>query len=591
MLKFAKLERKMEKILKKYPHYNLTYEIKDGVVFLYGRVKSYEEWVEVGLKVGKIKGVEGVVNKIVWDGYPFEKVKKKEERRKKIFEENKGRVAGSYDVVIIGGGVIGTAIARELSRYQVGVALLERAPDVATGATKANNGMIHAGVEPPRGTLKRKLNVEGCRMYEKWARELKFKYKRVGSLWLITPRTLEKYRRFLPGPLYAFALKYVLPYIVVLKGLINGVRGLKVVRGRKIFEMEPYAARDALAAVYVPWTAIVEPYEVAIALAENAAANGVEIFTSTEVVGFLREGDVIKGVVTNRGTFLCRYVVNAAGVHADEIAEMAGSLEYTIHPRKGVIVLFHRSTGSYVRHCLAEIILPQPPRTKGGGINPTPHGNVMWGPTAVEVPDKEDVSVDPEEVQLVLTKYSTALSEFPEDRVIRYFAGVRAATFTEDFVIRPAKWVRNLLHVAGIQSPGLASAPAIAEYAVQKLSEMGLELLEKHSFNPFREPIPSLRDMEPEQAEELIRRDPRWGNVVCECELVTEAEIVEAVRRGARTVDAVKRSTRAGMGECQGSRCLIKVALIISRELGVPLTEVLKEGAPLFDGYVRGEAW
>jgi glycerol-3-phosphate dehydrogenase len=585
------LEKKVRKVLERYSGYNLSCEIRDGVVFLYGRVRSYEEWVEIGLEVGRIKGVEGVVNKIVWDGYPAEKVREREERRRRIFEENKGRVVGSYDVVVIGGGVTGTAIARELSRYQLRIALLEKAPDVATGATKANNGMIHAGVEPPRSTLKRKLNVKGCRMYERWARELNFKYKRVGSLWLITPRTLEKYRRFLPGPLYTLVLKYVLPYIVVLKGIINGVRGLRVVRGRKIFEMEPYAARDALAAVYVPWTAIVDPYEVAVALAENAAANGVEIFTSTEVVGFLKEGDTIKGVVTNRGVFLCRYVVNAAGVYADEIAEMVGSPEYTIHPRKGVLVLFHRSTGSYVRHCLAEIILPPPPRTKGGGINPTPHGNVVWGPTAVEVPDKEDVSVDPEEVQLVLTKYSTILSEFPRDRVIRYFAGVRAATFTEDFVIRPAKWVRNLLHVAGIQSPGLASAPAIAEYAVQKLREMGLELREKPSFNPFREPIPSLRDMEPEQAGELIRRDPRWGHVVCECELVTEAEIVEAIRRGARTVDAVKRRTRAGMGECQGGRCLIKVATILSRELGVPLPAVLKEEAPLFDGYVRGEAW
>jgi len=586
-----RLEGKVRKALKKYPGYNLSYEIRDGVVFLYGRVRSYEEWVEIGLEVGKIKGVEGVVNKIVWDGYPAEKVREREERRRRIFEENKDRVVGSYDVVIIGGGVVGAAIARELSRYQLRIALLEKASDVATGATKANNGMIHAGVEPPRGTLKRKLNVRGCRMYERWAQELRFKYKRVGSLWLITPRTLEKYRRFLPGPLYTLVLKYILPYIVVLKGLINGVRCLRVVRGRKIFEMEPYAARDALAAVYVPWTAIVDPYEVAVALAENAAANGVDIYTSTEVVGFLKEGDIIKGVVTNRGVFLCRFVVNAAGVYADEIAEMAGSPEYTIHPRKGVIVLFHRSTGSYVRHCLAEIILPQHPRTKGGGINPTPHGNVMWGPTAVEVPDKEDVSVDPEEVQLVLTKYSTALSEFPRDRVIRYFAGVRAATFTEDFVIRPAKWVRNLLHVAGIQSPGLASAPAIAEYAIRQLRGMGLELREKPNLNPFREPIPSLRDMGLEEVEELIRRDPRWGHVICECETVTEAEVVEAVRRGARTVDAVKRRTRAGMGECQGGRCLIKVAMILSRELGIPLPQVLKEEAPLFNGYVRGEAW
>ncbi|MEM0024372.1 MAG: FAD-dependent oxidoreductase [Thermofilaceae archaeon] len=585
------VERKIRAVLEKYRGYNLSFEIRDGIVFLYGRVNSHEEWVRIGLEVGRIRGVEGVVNRIVWDGYPEEEAKKREERRRKIFEENKDKVVGSYDVVIVGGGVVGAAIARSLSKYQLKIALLEKAPDVGAGTTKANNGMIHAGVEPPRGTLKRKLNVEGCRMYEKWAQELRFKYKRVGSLWLITPRTLAKYKKYIPGPLYTLILKYVLPYIVVLKGLINGVSGLKVVRGRKLFEMEPYAARDALAAVYVPWTGIVDPYEVAIALAENAAANGVEIHTSTEVVGFVREGDAVKGVVTNRGTFLCRYVVNAAGLYADEIAELAGSPEFTIHPRKGVIVLFHRCTSRYINHCLAEIILPPHPLTKGGGINPTIHGNVMWGPTAVEVPDKEDTSVSSEEVDLILSKYSTILSEFPKDRVIRYFAGVRAATFNEDFIIRPAKWVRNLLHVAGIQSPGLAAAPAIAEYAVKKLREMGLELREKPDFNPYREPIPSLREMSEEEIEERVRRDPRWGNVLCECEMVSEAEVVEAVRRGARTLDAVKSRTRAGMGECQGSRCLLRVAEVLARELGVPMTELLKEEAPLFDGYVRGEAW
>ena len=584
------LEGKVKKVLEKYRGGDLSYTIKDGVVFLYGHVDTYEEWVEIGLEVGKIKGVEGVVNKIVWKGFPEEKIREKEERRRKIFEENKDKAVGSYDVLIIGGGVTGTAIARELSRYKLKVALLEKSTDIATGTTKANNGMIHSGIEAPRNTLKRRLNVKGCRMYEQWARELNFKYKMVGSVWLITPRTLEKYRKYFPGPLYTLILKYVLPYVVVLKAWLNGVPGVKVVRGSKIFELEPYAARDTLAAVYVPWTGIVEPYEVAVALAENAAKNGVEIFTNTEVVGFLKDGNRITGVVTNRGTFLCRYVVNAAGLYADEIAEMAGSPEYTIHPRRGVIVLFHRTTGSYVRHCLAEIVLPQHPRTKGGGINPTPNGNVIWGPTAVEVPDKEDVSVDPEEVQLILTKYSTILSEFPKQKLIRYFAGVRAATFTEDFVIRPAKWVPNLLHVAGIQSPGLASAPAIAEYAIEKLAEMGLELQEKPDFNPYREPIPSLRDMKPSDIEELIKKDPRWGHVVCECELVTEAEIVEAVKRGARTLDAVKRRTRAGMGECQGGRCTIKIAMIISRELGVPLSQVLKEEAPLFNGYVRGES-
>lgn len=589
----ARLSRRVARILEGYKRkgYDLTYEVRDGIVFLYGRVRSYEEWVEVGLKVGRIKGVEGVVNKIEWEGLRLEEARRREERRRRIYEENVGRVAGAFDVVIIGGGVVGAAIARELSKYQLNVALLEKAPDVATGATKANNGMIHAGVEPPRGTLKRRLNVRGCRMYEEWARELRFKFKRVGSLWLITPRTLAAYRRFLPGPLYTFTLKYVLPYIVVLKGLINGVRGLKVVRGGRIFEMEPHAARDALAAVYVPWTAVVDPYEVAIALAENAEANGVKILTSTEAVGFIKEGDVVRGVVTNRGTLLCKFVVNAAGVYADEIAELAGTPEFTIHPRKGSILIFDQSASRFVRHCLAEIVIPTPPRTKGGGINPTVHGNVMWGPTAVEVPSKEDLSVSAEEVELILSKYSTILDGFPTEKLIRYFAGVRAATFTEDFVIRPAKWVRNMLHVAGIQSPGLASAPAIAEYAVERLRGMGLELRPKPDFNPYREPPLSLREVALADVDKLVEKDSRWGNIVCYCETVSEAEIVEAIKRGARSVDAVKRRTRAGMGECQGSRCIIRIALLLSRELGVPLAQVLKEEAPLFGGYVRGEAW
>ncbi|MCS7104974.1 MAG: FAD-dependent oxidoreductase [Thermofilaceae archaeon] len=582
--------KNVERALNRYKGYNISFEVRDGIVYLYGRVKSYDEWVDVGLRVGKVKGVEGVVNKIVWEGFPWDKVRDREVRRRRVYEENVNRVIGRYDVVVIGGGVTGTAIARELTKFQVTVALVEKAPDVAVGATKANNGMIHAGVEPPRNTLKRKLNVKGCLMYERWAEELGFSFKRIGSLWLITPRTLASFKKFIPEPFYKVVLKYLLPYAIVLKGRLNSVKGLRVVRGRKIFEMEPNAVKDALAAVYVPWTAIVDPYEVAIALAENALENGAVIYTNAEVVGFIKEGDRIKGVVTSRGTLLCRYVVNAAGVYADEIAEMAGSPEYTIHPRKGVILLFHKSTGPLVKHCLAEIILPMHPRTKGGGINPTVHGNVMWGPTATETEDKEDTSVDKEDIEILLNKYSTILESFPVEKLIRYFAGVRAATFTEDFVIRPAKWVSNLLHVAGIQSPGLASAPAIAEYAVERLREMGLELRERPDFNPRRKPLRTIRDAGLEEIDQLVKVDSRWGNVVCGCEMVTELEVVEAIRRGAKTLDAIKRRTRAGMGECQGSRCILRLAEILSRELGVTFSELLKEEGELFDGFVRGES-
>ncbi|MEM2049898.1 MAG: FAD-dependent oxidoreductase [Thermoproteota archaeon] len=580
------LESKVASVLKKHP-YNISFRIRDNIVFLEGEVESHSEWVEIGLSVGRIKGVEGVVNKIRWKGYGREV--EKEEWRRRVFEEKRSTVVGEYDVVIIGGGVVGAALARELSKYELKVALIEKSTDIAAGTTKANNGMIHAGVEPPRGTLKRRLNVKGNAMYGRLAEELGFRFNRVGSLWLITPRTLAAYRKYLPGPLYSLVLKHVLPLVVKIKGLINGVRGIRVLKGSRIFELEPFATRDAVAAVFIPSTGVVDPYEVAVALAENAEANGVEIHLATEAVGFIKENDAVKGVVTNKGVFLCRYVVNSAGLYADEVAALAGAEEYTIHPRKGVLLVFHRDTGVFTRHCLAEIILPQDPYTKGGGINPTVHGNVLWGPTAVEVPDKEDTSVSREEIELVLNKYSPIIPGFPSDRLIRFFAGVRAATFTEDFVIRPAKWVRNLLHVAGIQSPGLAASPAIAEYALEKLREMGLRLRPKAGFNPRRRPMVAAASMSLEELDEKTRMNPAWGRIVCTCEFVSEAEVLEAVRRGAKTLDAVKRRTRAGMGECQGSFCTLEIALILSRETGLPLNQLLKEEGRLFNGHVRGE--
>ncbi|MBO8173913.1 MAG: FAD/NAD(P)-binding oxidoreductase [Thermococcus sp.] len=583
------LKFKIEKVLKKFP-YNISFEIRDNIVFLYGEVESYQDWVEIGLAVGKIKGVEGVVNKIKWKGYPEEKIRKREERRRKLYEENKDKIIGEYDVVIIGGGVIGTIIARELSKYKLKIALLEKGSDVSLGASKANNGMIHPGVAPPKNTLKRKLNVKGNAMYDRLCEELGVRFKRVGSLWLITPRTLQKYRKYLPGPLYKFVSAYVFPYIVKLKGIRNGVKGIKVIRGKKIFEYEPKATRDAWAALYVPSTGILDPYELVVALAENAQANGVEIHLNTEVVGFIKKEDKVKGVVTTKGTFLTRYVVNAAGVYADEIAELAGAREYTIHPRKGVILLFDKALKDWVRHCVTELRFPAPKHSKGGGINPSIHGNILWGPTAVEIPDKDDTSVHREEIYEVLERYKNILPEFPTNKLIRYFAGVRAPTFTEAFIIRPAKWVRNFLHVAGIQSPGLASAPAIAEYAIEQLKKMGLKLEPNPNFNPRREPIPTINEMSLEELNAKIKEDPRWGNIICPCEMVSEMEIVEAIKRGAKTLDAIKRRTRAGMGTCQGSYCTLKIAEILSRELGVPLSEIVKENnGKLFDGTVRGE--
>lgn len=582
-----KLAKKVGRVLKKFP-YKIEFHVKDNIVFLYGKVPKYEDYLEIGFAIGEIKGVEGVVNKIEWEGMPKEKIEAKNKWRKEVFEKMKDKIIGEFDVVIIGAGVTGAMIARELAKYELKIAVVEKESDVSLGASRANNGMIHPGIAPEPGTLKAKLNPIGNKMYNKICEELGVRFKRVGSLWLITTRTLEKYK-FLIGPIRTFVAKYILPWLIKRRAKSRGIP-VKIIRNKKkILEMEPNVTRRVLAAVYVPTTGILDPYELVIALIENAVENGVKLFLETEVVGFLKENNVIKGVVTTKGTLLTRFVINAAGVYADEIAELAGAREYTIHPRKGTIVLFDKSLQGYIRHCVAELIFPRPKRTKGGGINPTIHGNIMWGPTAIEVPDKEDTSVTKEELQLIFERFSPVLPRFPKNRIIRYFAGVRPATFTEDFIIRPAKWVKGFIHVAGIQSPGLAAAPAIAQYVIEILKKEGLELKPKSNFNPYRRRTKAFYEMSLEEINEKIKENPDWGTIICVCEGVTKAEIIEAIRSGARSIDAIKRRTRAGMGRCQGSKCMLKVAEILAKELGIPMEKVLKEGpgTELFKGKVK----
>ena len=579
------------KIRKKIKNLDASFYIRDNIVFLEGKVKGYKEWVDVGLKIGKIRSVEGVVNNIVWNKTDAAGYVKRMKKRKQVFEKQKKKSAGEYDIAVVGGGVIGCFIARELSKYADRVVLFEKGSDIGLGATRANNGMIHPGVSPSYNTLKRKLNIEGNVLYDKVCEELDVGFKRVGSLILITPKSLESYRKKIPGFLYGFIVHRVLPFLVKMKGGRNGVQGIRILRKKRLFEVEPRVTCESVAGVYIPSTGVLDPYDLTIALAENAMGNGVDIKLNTEVVGFLKNKKNVTGVVTNCGVFNCKLVINAAGVYCDEIADLAGCREYTIHPRRGVELIFNKNISPGVNHCLAELIIPTPKTSKGGGVNPTVHGNVIWGPTAVETPLKNDIGVGNEEIGLILEKYKSMLSEFPKSKLIRYFAGVRAPTFTEDFIIRPAKWVDNFIHVAGIQSPGLASAPAIASYVVDIVKEKGFAQEEKNDFNPVRKGIASAAEMNLDELEEKIKQNPSWGNIVCTCEMISEAEIVESIHRGARSVDAVKRRTRAGMGSCQYSYCRLRIAQIISRELNIPLNQVVKESddSLLFNGYVRGE--
>ena len=546
--------------------YDIDFNVRDRIVFLNGRVKRYEDYIDIGLKIGSIKWVEGVVNNIIWN------------EKKKLEKKNTSKkyFLGEYDVIIIGAGIIGSMITRELSKYSLKIAVVERNPDVSQDASKANNGLIHSGLEEKLGKKKTKLCVKGNKMYDKLAEELDIRFKRIGGLWLITPRSLPKIRDKVPEPLYLFILKFILPFIVKLKAIILRIPVRIIWDIDKIFELNPYIVRDVIAAIYVPTIGIIEPYELAIALIENAVENGVKIFFETKVTGFRLKNNRIIGVETDKGVFKTRFVINSAGLYADDIAELAGTREYTIHPRKGTLILFDKSLSRYVNHELVEIELPRPERTKGGCINPTISNHILWGPTAIETPYKEDRSVSKEELETIYRKFGKIVPNMPR-KVIRYFAGTRPATFIEDFIIRPSKWVKGFIHVAGIQSPGLTAAPAIASLIIEILKKEGLELIPKRHFKPKRNAIKRFSMLSLEEREKLIKNNPKYGRIICFCELVSEAEIIEAINRmkmiGVKTItlEGIKFRTRAMMGRCQGSFCCLRILKIIAGENNIPL--------------------
>mgnify|MGYP000312396923 CR=1 FL=1 len=572
----GRIRKKAERIIRK-KFGGISVKVEDRVVYLGGKVQSFEDFIAIGSSIGKIKGVRGVVNNI---SYPGKKERKKKEGMKKKI--------GKADVVIVGGGVVGCFIARELSRYDLDIVLVEKGEDVAVGTTKANNAMVHTGIGEKMGTLKQKLCVEGHRMYEKVAEELKVPYKKCGMWIITTEHTLEHYR--IPSFIANFVSKHVIPYIVLRRGKKLGIP-MEIVGRKELLEKEPYVTKKALAAVYSPTYGVTCPYYLTIALAENAIENGVNVMLNTEVVDIEVEGGRVKSVVTTKGTIDADFVINVAGLFADEIAEMAGAREYTIHPKKGSTLLFDREYGHYANHSMSMLKFPRMEHYKGGGIMLTVDGNIQWGPTIAEVGDKEDRAVTSEEIEQIFQYFSPLMPSFPKKAVIAYFAGLRAATFTEDFFIEPSKKVKGFVHVAGIQSPGLAASPAIAKMVLGILRDEGLEMREKENFNPFRKKPLVFRELSKEEKKKAIEKNSLYGKVVCRCEQVTEGEVVDAIHSPipALSVDAVKRRTRAGMGRCQGSFCLPRIAKIIAREANIPVEEVVKnsENSKLFVGKAK----
>lgn len=479
-----------------------------------------------------------------------------------------------YDVAIIGAGVVGTLTARELSRYKLSVCILEAASDVAMGSSKANSGIVHAGFDALPGTLKALMNVRGNDLYEKITRELGVPFKRIGSLVLaFSGDEMDTVRK------------------LYMRGVENGVPGLRILNSREeVIRIEPGISEDVVGALYAPSAGITCPYELTIAAAENAVLNGAEIMLGTKVDGM--EYDKSKCVFTletKRGPVLSRFVINAAGLYSDKISEMIGDTHFSIKPRKGEYLLLDKNQGHQVH-----TVVFQTPSALGKGIlvTPTADGNLLIGPSAEDVVNREDSSTTVSGMGHVIEGALKSAPGINVRQVITSFTGMRSVPSTGDFIITPSEANSRFIHAAGIESPGLTSAPAIAEYIAEILKNEGMELIRKNSFDPVRKPIVRFSEANDVEKAALIRDNHLYGRIVCRCELITEAEIVESIRRpvGARSTDAVKRRTRAGMGRCQGGFCTPVIADILSRECGIPLQEIRKneDGSMLLTGKTKG---
>lgn len=463
-----------------------------------------------------------------------------------------------YDVAIIGGGVVGGMLARTLSSYKLKICILEKENDVAMGASKANSAIVHAGFDAEPGTLKAKLNVKGSEMMERTAKELGVKYKRNGSLVVGFNEEDKK--------------KIVQLYD---RGVKNGVKELSILDGKELHELEPNISPDAICALNAPTGAIVCPYELTIAAIGNAMDNGAELKLNFEVSEINKIGAEYAIISSNGDRINAKYVVNAAGINADDVAAMAGETDIKIHPRRGEYVLLDKTSGGVVSHTIFRT-----PSAMGKGIlvSPTVDGNLLLGPTAEDIEDKNDTATTADGLSTVLTRCTETTTGINLRDTITSFCGLRAVGNTGDFIINST--AEHFINAAGIESPGLSASPAIAEYITEMLRDMGLELIKNENFNPIRKPSHYFREASIDEKNKVISLNSAYGRIICRCEGVSEGEIREAIRTNppAHDLDGVKRRTRAQMGRCQGGFCMPYIAEILSEELGLPYESITKNG-------------
>lgn len=533
--------------------------LSDGCIVLTGHLSTWAEVVEAcGLAARKYSRTH-VVNDIV-----CEEARPQKPRLPKL--SDRALDGRRPDVLIIGGGISGASIARELSKWKLDILLVEKEADLALQASGRNDGEVHPGIDLSKGSIKHFYIRKGNAMYDQVCQELDVPFRRVGQ-----------YVCFTKAWFKPFAALYCL-----IRRKRDGISDTELISGAELKRREPNFSQDFKFAIANPSSGCVCPYGLTIAYAENAVHNGAQVSLNTAVLDMTVEDGKITSVKTNRGTVYPALVINAAGVFAEDIAAMAHDRFFSIHPRRGTNSILDKKAGVYM-HSIASVkdLTLQKAHSKGGGILHTVHDNLLVGPDAVETYEKENTETHAESVQAVFAKQKRTMPVLSERDIITYFTGIRAPTFEEDFIIEMGRHTENLIHCAGIQSPGLTTAPAVA----LDIEKMAVDYLKKSrsveknpDYDPIRHGIPVLREMDDERWNALIRENPDYGVIVCRCEEVSKGEILDALRAPicVPTVDGVKKRVRPGMGRCQGGFCTPLVTQIIAEFLDVPLSQVKK---------------
>lgn len=564
-----KLQKRVQKIYGRGIHV----KEQEGNVVLSGTLSRWEDIVNACVMCVDKKRRYHVINDLKLEGAKIPKM-----RVPKIQDQAlEGR---RPDVLVIGGGISGTSIARELMKWKLDVLLVDKEADVAMHASGRNDGEVHPGIDLGKGTLKQHYVIKGNRMYAKICKELDVPFKRCGQY-----VGMMHWSELLPVCLYAWQRKH-----------ICGVSDTKVIAGSALRKQEPYMNKDMKFALYNGSAGSVCPYGLTIAYAENAVQNGAEIALNTAVLSMETEQGEIQSVLTNRGRIYPGIVINAAGVFAEDVAKMAGDRFYSIHPRRGTNAILDKKAGHLLGGIASWKTLKKTAgHTKGGGIVHTAHDNLLVGPDAVETFEKENFATEKSSIESNFAKQKITVGELSERDIITYFTGVRAPTFEEDFIIEKGRKTKNLIHCAGIQSPGLTTAPAVAKDVAWMAAGM---VAKKHpvkrneSYNPCRKGVPRLKEMSFEERNELIQKNPDYGVIVCRCEEISRGEIIDALKSPlpVYTVDGVKKRVRPGMGRCQGGFCMPLVSQIISEVTGKPLEEIKKSGGDSYLLFGRTKA-